>query len=41
VHSGENRFALAAKAGAVRAGIDPLCKLIDRDPSDNTVAVTR
>ena len=41
VHSGENRFALAAKAGAVRAGIDPLGKLIDRDPSDNTVAVTR
>ena len=41
VHSGENRFALAAKAGAVRAGIDPLDKLIDRDPSDNTVAVTR
>jgi hypothetical protein len=41
VHSGENRFELAAKAGAARAGIDPLDKLIDRDGSDNTVAVTR
>jgi len=41
VHSGDNRFTLAAKAGAARAGIDPLGKLIDRDPSDNTVAVTR
>jgi len=41
VHSGDNRFTLDAKAGAARAGIDPLGKLIDRDPSDNTVAVTR
>ena len=41
VHSGENRFALTAKAGAARAGIDPLGKLIDRDADDNTVAVTR
>jgi len=41
VHSGENRFALVAKAGAARAGIDPLGKLIDRDANDNTVAVTR
>ena len=41
VHSGENRFQLAVRAGAARAGIDPLDKLIDRDASDNTVAVTR
>jgi aminopeptidase N len=41
VHSGENRFELALKPGAARAGIDPLGKLIDRDASDNTVAVTR
>jgi ABC-2 type transport system permease protein len=41
VHSGENRFAVVAKAGAARAGIDPLGKLIDRDANDNTVAVTR
>ena len=41
VRSGENRIELAAKAGAARAGIDPLDKLIDRDADDNTVAVTR
>jgi hypothetical protein len=42
VKSGENRITLAvAKGGAVRAGIDPLGKLIDRDDKDNTVAVTR
>jgi ABC-2 type transport system permease protein len=41
VHGGENRLTLAAKGGAVRAGIDPLGKLIDRDASDNTVAITR
>ncbi|HTJ05735.1 MAG TPA: ABC transporter permease [Caldimonas sp.] len=42
VQSGENRITLAvAKGGAVRAGIDPLGKLIDRDDKDNLVAVTR
>jgi hypothetical protein len=43
VRSGENRLTLAVpKAGAaVRAGIDPLGKLIDRDAHDNTVAVAR
>jgi hypothetical protein len=42
VRSGENRLTIAARAGAaVRAGIDPLGKLIDRDANDNTVAVTR
>jgi len=41
VRSGENRFELTVKAGAARAGIDPLGKLIDRDASDNVVAITR
>ncbi|HEY2189161.1 MAG TPA: hypothetical protein VGH48_11425 [Caldimonas sp.] len=41
VRSGENRFELALKPGAARAGIDPLGKLIDRDLGDNTVAITR
>jgi hypothetical protein len=41
VRSGENRFELALKPGAARAGIDPLGKLIDRDLDDNTVAITR
>lgn len=40
--SRENRLTLVvANGGAVRAGIDPLGKLIDRDDKDNTVAVTR
>ena len=41
VRSGENRISLVAKSGGVRAGIDPLGKLIDRDAKDNTVALTR
>lgn len=41
VHAGENRFEIPVKAGAARAGIDPLGKLIDRDANDNTVAVAR
>jgi ABC-type transport system involved in multi-copper enzyme maturation permease subunit len=41
IRSGENRFELALKPGAARAGIDPLGKLIDRDLGDNTVAITR
>jgi ABC-2 type transport system permease protein len=41
VRSGENRFRLIVKGDAARAGIDPLGKLIDRDASDNVVAVTR
>jgi ABC-2 type transport system permease protein len=40
VHSGENRLTLNAEGEVARAGIDPLGKLIDRDASDNTVAVT-
>ena len=41
VHSGENRFTLSSTGAVARAGIDPLGKLIDRDASDNTIAVTR
>ena len=41
VHSGENRFTLTVAGDPAKAGIDPLDKLIDRDTSDNVVAVTR
>lgn len=41
VKSGENRFTLNVKGEAAKAGIDPLGKLIDRDASDNVVAVER
>ncbi|MGH8315981.1 MAG: hypothetical protein ACRETU_12620, partial [Steroidobacterales bacterium] len=40
VHSGENRFTLQVTGVPARAGIDPLDKLIDRESSDNLVAVT-
>ena len=40
VHGGENRFALQVGGVPARAGIDPLDKLIDREASDNVVAVT-
>ena len=41
VHTGENRFTLEVADEPARAGIDPLHKLIDRDDSDNTVAINR
>ena len=41
VKSGENRFTLTVDSVPAKAGIDPLGKLIDRDASDNLVAVTR
>ena len=41
VRTGENRFTLEVAGEPARAGIDPLNKLIDRDDSDNTVAVNR
>ena len=41
VRTGENRFTLEVPGEPARAGIDPLHKLIDRDDSDNTVAVNR
>ncbi|MGH8713464.1 MAG: ABC transporter permease, partial [Casimicrobiaceae bacterium] len=40
VHGGENRFTLQVSGVPARAGIDPLDKLIDREASDNLVAVT-
>lgn len=39
VRSGENRFTVKVDGVPARAGIDPLAKLIDRDASDNVVAV--
>ena len=41
VHTGENRFTLEVSGVPARAGIDPLNKLIDRESSDNLVAVTQ
>jgi len=41
VRSGESTFTLEVAGKPVRAGIDPVVKLIDRRPDDNTVAVTR
>jgi ABC-type transport system involved in multi-copper enzyme maturation permease subunit len=41
VHSGENHFTLLVSGRAAKAGIDPLGKLIDRDSSDNLVAVSK
>jgi hypothetical protein len=40
VRTGENRFALEVAGLPARAGIDLLDKLIDREASDNLVAVT-
>jgi ABC-2 type transport system permease protein len=39
VKSGENRFTIEVAGVPAKAGIDPLGKLIDRDASDNMVAV--
>jgi ABC-2 type transport system permease protein len=41
VHSGETSFTIDVAAKPVRAGIDPVIKLIDRRPDDNTIAVTK
>ena len=41
VRTGENRFTLEVSGEPARAGVDPLNKLVDRDDSDNTVAVNR
>jgi len=40
VMSGESEFTIVVDEKPVRAGIDPVVKLIDRRPDDNTVAVT-
>jgi aminopeptidase N len=40
IHAGTNTFTLEVKGEPLRAGIDPIVKLVDRRPDDNTVAVT-
>lgn len=40
IRSGETTLAIEVSAKPVRAGIDPVVKLVDRRPDDNTVAVT-
>jgi ABC-2 type transport system permease protein len=39
IHSGESAFAFEVNGKPARAGIDPIVKLVDRRPDDNTVAV--
>ena len=41
VKAGESEFTLVVAEKPERAGIDPVVKLVDRRPDDNTVAVTR
>jgi len=41
VKSGESEFTIVVNEKPVRAGIDPVVKLVDRRPDDNTVAVTK
>jgi aminopeptidase N len=40
VKSGESEFTLVVDEKPLRAGIDPVVKLIDRRPDDNTIAVS-
>ncbi|MDQ3027673.1 MAG: hypothetical protein M3R58_14375 [Pseudomonadota bacterium] len=40
VKGGETEFSIEVSEKPLRAGIDPVVKLIDRRPDDNTVAVT-
>ena len=41
IHSGETSFTIEVAGKPLRAGIDPVIKLIDRRPDDNTVAVAK
>jgi len=41
IHSGVQSLKLVVGAQPAKAGIDPLNKLIDRTPEDNTKAVSR
>ncbi|HEY4997568.1 MAG TPA: hypothetical protein VII36_00420, partial [Usitatibacter sp.] len=41
VRSGETTFTMEVSGKPLRAGIDPIVKLIDRRPDDNTIAVTK
>ncbi len=40
IRSGEQEFTLSCDTKPTKAGIDPLLKLIDRTPSDNSMVVT-
>jgi hypothetical protein len=40
VKTGEQTFTLEVQGKPAKAGIDPVVKLVDRRPADNTVAVT-
>ena len=41
IKSGESEFTIVVNEKPVRAGIDPVVKLVDRRPDDNTVPVTK
>jgi len=41
IPAGETTLTMVVDARPVRAGIDPVVKLVDRNPDDNTVAVTQ
>ena len=41
IRTGEATLTLEVGEKPLRAGIDPVVKLIDRRPDDNTIAVTR
>jgi ABC-type transport system involved in multi-copper enzyme maturation permease subunit len=41
VKSGESEFTVVVDEKPVRAGIDPVVKLVDRRPDDNTIPVTK
>ena len=41
IRSGEASFTIEVGEKPLRAGIDPVVKLIDRRPDDNSIAVTR
>jgi hypothetical protein len=40
VKTGESSFTIEVAGKPVKAGIDPVVKLVDRRPDDNTVSVT-
>jgi len=39
VKTGESTYTLEVDAKPAKAGIDPVVKLVDRRPEDNTIAV--
>lgn len=40
IRSGETTLTIEVQGKPVKAGIDPVVKLIDRRPDDNTIAVS-